>query len=274
MRRLFAIAAVLASSACVDLVGANWDNKYVERDEKRFSTSGKPEISLRTFDGSIEVKPWDKAEVEVIIEKRGPNKETVAELQIEAAQTGNHISVTVRQPRNMGIHWGNSASARLIVSAPASSDVDARSGDGAIDIEQISGRVTLHSGDGSIRAHNMSGYVDVSTGDGSIDVDGRLSALRAHSGDGGVKIRAAAGSDAGEGWEISTGDGAVSLEIPEGFSGELDARTGDGGVDVRNVALSNVIGEIRRNRVRGRLGSGGPPIKVRTGDGSITIRRP
>jgi hypothetical protein len=34
-----------------------------------------------------------------------------------------------------------------------------------------------------------------------------------------------------------------------------------------------VIGEIGRNTVRGRLGSGGRNVKVRSGDGSITLRK-
>ena len=53
------LAALLAAPGCVDIVGADM-NRYVERDEKHFTVSGKPDVALATFDGSIEIRPWDK----------------------------------------------------------------------------------------------------------------------------------------------------------------------------------------------------------------------
>jgi hypothetical protein len=274
MARLLAFTALLACSGCVDLVGARVDARYVEREEKRFHVRGRPEVTLGTFDGSIEIRPWDRAEVEVVIEKRGVDKSAVADLQIEAEQSGDKVSVEVKNPhRRNGFHLGPSPSAKLIVSLPASSDVAARSGDGSIDVERLAGRIELRSGDGSIRARDLAGDVTVQTGDGSITLEGRFSALRARSGDGSVRIHATPGTTASAAWDISTGDGSVTLELPEGFNGELDAHTGDGGVQVDGITLSEVSGEIRRNSLRGRLGTGGPEVRVRTGDGSITVRR-
>src|SRR5881628_233126 len=64
-----AIFLALLSTGCVDIVGA--DIHQVVREEKHFSTTGKPEVVLSTFDGSIEIRPWDKPDVQVIVEKRG-----------------------------------------------------------------------------------------------------------------------------------------------------------------------------------------------------------
>lgn len=275
MRTALALSVLLASSACVDIVGANLDNQYVEREEKTFPTNAKPEVNLSTFDGSIEIRPWDRHEVAVVIEKRGPDKQSLDDLQIEAGQDGNRVNVEVKSRRHgrMGIYFGRSPSAKLIVSLPATSDVVARSGDGSIDVERIAGHVELGSGDGSIRARDLTGDVNVHTGDGSITVDGKFSALRARSGDGSVKIRAASGSSGAADWDIATGDGSVTLELPDSFNAELDAHTGDGRVSIDGIELSNVTGELRRNTVRGRLGSGGRTVRVRTGDGSITVKR-
>lgn len=276
MRSALTIAALLACSGCVDITGARFDDyKVVERETKRFSVSGKPEVRLSTHDGSIEIRPADKSEVEVVIEKRGPTKESLSELIVDATQNGDVVSVEVRSPRNrMGWHIGGSPSAKLIVALPAASDITARSGDGSIDVERISGTVELGSGDGSIRARDMSGDVNVHTGDGSITLDGKFAgALRARSGDGSVRIHAAAGSTAAGDWDINTGDGSIVLEIPAGFGGELDAHTGDGRVRLEDIEISNVNGEIRRNSLKGRIGSGGHLVRLRTGDGSITLRR-
>jgi hypothetical protein len=42
---------------------------------------------------------------------------------------------------------------------------------------------------------------------------------------------------------------------------------------MQDLTLSNVTGTIGRNSLRGRLGAGGHNVRVRTGDGSITLKR-
>jgi Putative adhesin len=273
LRSAVMLGALTAASGCVAISGSDV-GRYVERENRRFSTTGKPDVELSTFDGSIEIRSWDRPEVEVIVEKRGPSRSSIADIEVNASQSGNHITVETRwASRTGGFHLGWSRSARLIVSVPASSDLLAKSGDGSIDVEHVDGRIELRSGDGSIRGHDIGGNLNVQTGDGSITVDGSFAGLRAHSGDGSVRVHAAAGVDASSDWEISTGDGSVTLELPDGFNADLDAHTGDGGIHVHEITLSSVTGEITRNSIRGRLGSGGRLLRVRTGDGSITLRR-
>jgi DUF4097 and DUF4098 domain-containing protein YvlB len=268
------LAAVLAAPGCVDIIGADI-NKYVERDEKHFTVSGRPDVALATFDGSIEVRPWDKADVQVVIEKRGRDHDDVATIEVKAEQRGNRIEITVTEPKHdrHGFNFHFNRSARLIVSVPEASDVAAKSGDGSIDIERVAGHVQLRSGDGSIRGRMLGGEVEANTGDGSIKLDGKLTSVRVHTGDGSVSIHADAGSSPGADWDITTGDGSVTLEVPDGFDAELDAHTGDGGIHMRDVTISNVTGTIGKNTVRGRLGDGGKAVRVRTGDGSITLKR-
>lgn len=289
----FATLVLLAAApGCVDIVaGIDGTARYIERDEKHFTTTGKPEVVLSTFDGSIEIRPWDKSEVQVVVEKRGRDKEDVSVIEVQAQQTGNRVEVSVTEPKHIGGFHINNRSAKLIVSVPASSDIAAKSGDGSIDVERITGTVQLRSGDGSIRgwklggdvtAHtgdgsikfeDVSGVLNVDTGDGSITVGGKLASLRAKSGDGSVTIHADQGSTPETDWDIITGDGSVTLEVPEGFGAEIDAHTGDGHIRMQDLTLSNVTGNMGKNTVRGRLGAGGRGVRVRTGDGSITLRR-
>jgi DUF4097 and DUF4098 domain-containing protein YvlB len=289
------MVTMLIAPGCIDIVGSDLARaRYVERDEKHFPVAGKPEVVLSTFDGSIEIRPWDKPDVQVIVEKRGRDKEDVAVIDVQASQNGNRIEVTVSEPKNSGgfnIHFNNHRSAKLIVSVPAASDVAAKSGDGSIDIEQVTGRVqlrsgdgairgrslvgevTAHSGDGSITLDGVNGTLNVDTGDGSITLGGMLANVHARSGDGSVRIQAEPGSMPNADWDITTGDGSVTLALPDDFGAELDAHTGDGGIRMVDITLSNVTGQSGRNTLRGRLGPGGRNLRVRTGDGSITVRR-
>jgi DUF4097 and DUF4098 domain-containing protein YvlB len=268
----FAIAAAVFAAGCVDIVGADL-GRYVERDEKRFTVSGTPNVSLKTFDGSIEIRSWDRPEVQVTIEKRGKSKSATDTIDVHAEQQGNQITVEARIPDSHGLHFNDSRSAKLIVSMPANADVSAGSGDGSIDLDGVTGRIQLRSGDGSIRARSTGGDVDVHTGDGSVTLSGALSSLRAQSGDGSITIHADAGSTAGGDWDITTGDGSVTLAIPDSFGAELDAHTGDGRIRADEITVSNVTGRISRNSLRGRLGGGGHSVRLRTGDGSITIKK-
>jgi DUF4097 and DUF4098 domain-containing protein YvlB len=286
-------AVVLAGSACVDIIGSDM-GRFVERQEKQFSTTGAPDVDLSTFDGAIEIRPWDKSEVLVVIEKHARNKADADAIDVHAEQSGNRITVEAKVPerdRGFGFSWHASRSARLIVSAPAATNIVAKSGDGSIDIERMTGRVDLRSGDGNIRGKSLhgdlrahtgdgaialdqvNGALDVDTGDGSITASGTFSSVRARSGDGHVTIHADTASAATGDWDIVTGDGSVTLEVPDGFSGELDAHTGDGRVRLQDITVSNATGELSKHTVRGTLGSGGHTVRLRTGDGSITLRR-
>ncbi|MBI4487231.1 MAG: DUF4097 family beta strand repeat protein [Acidobacteria bacterium] len=289
-----AVAVLLSAPACVDIVGADL-GKFVDSQEKRFSTNGKPDVDLSTFDGAIEIRSWDRPEVLVVIERRARDKAGADTIEVHTEQNGNRVTVHARVADGTpgwGISWHhNWRSARLIASVPAASNILANSGDGSIDIERVSGTIDLRSGDGSIRARELTGdlkahtgdgsikladvdgSLDIDTGDGSVVVSGKFTTVRARTGDGSVTVEAAPGSAAAADWNITTGDGSVTLALPDGFGGELDAHTGDGRIHMQDISVSNTTGRIGRNTFRGTIGSGGRALRVRTGDGSITLRR-
>ena len=291
------MAIATFGSACVVSVDSQGQ---IVREEKRFTVTGTPEVHLTTFDGAIEIQAWDKADVAIDVEKRGATREVVDGLEIKSSQTGNRIELEVKRPRAesfSGLGFHQSASARLIVSVPKDVNVVAKSGDGSITIERVSGRLELRTGDGSIRASDVGGELildtgdgsvtvdaaqgrlDINTGDGGVNVTGRLTSVKLHTGDGSIVYRAEPGSEMSDNWEITTGDGGVTLYLPSGFGAEIDAHTGDGSIrndlDVAGQVESNNDDEDKeesRRTLRGRLGAGGKQIRVRTGDGTIRLR--
>src|SRR5437762_3749750 len=206
-----AFAALLAGAGCVDMIGADFA-KYVQRGEKHFTVSGKPDVTVATFDGAIEVRTWDRQEVQVVIERRGATKEAADTIEIEADQHDNTITVEAKVPHTRGFAaWHANRSAKLIVSLPATSDLKARSGDGSIDVEGVDGKVALSSGDGSIHARRIHGDVDAHTGDGSIRLDDVNGALTVNTGDGTIVAAGAFTSV-----RARSGDGSVNITAESG----------------------------------------------------------
>ena len=280
----------MAASACTVTVDSHSE---IVREEKQFKVSGTPTVRLTTFDGSIEIQGWDKAHVAVEIEKRGASRKALDDLEVKTAQNGDLIELEVKRPRAesfQGIGLHRSATARLIVSVPRQANIHARSGDGSIRVERVTGKLELRTGDGSIRATNVAGELSldtndgsvtvehaegtlfVDTGDGSVNVTGKLAAVKLHTGDGSVAYRADPGSAMADNWEITTGDGTVSVYLPPGFGAEVDAHTGDGAIRSEIDGLDAPSRESARRSLKGRIGEGGKLLRIRTGDGSIRLR--
>lgn len=267
---------------------------HLIREEKRFTVSGTPELHLTTYDGPIEIRSGDDARTVVVeIEKRGPTREALDDVRVETKQDGNRVDVEVRKPAHEVVFLGIghiSPSASLIVTMPREGNIVAKSGDGSIRIDHIRGRLELRTGDGSVRGNEIAGQVTVATGDGSVTLDstdgdldvdtgdgsvraeGKLTTVKLHTGDGSITLRAEDGSAMKEDWSLTTGDGGVTVTLPSGFGAELDARTEGGTVRSEFRTESDRDGESTKRSLRGRIGSGGKTLKIRTGDGSIRLK--
>ena len=297
LARLTALAAVaLVLPACE--VNLNTEGVTV-REKRTFAVTGQPDVTLETFDGAIEIHSWDRNEVEVEIEKRGMEQALLDQMVIEEQHDGDRVVLRVKGPAaperrgvTVGVHI--SPAARLLVAVPRQSVISARTGDGSIRVENIEGRLAVHtgdgsvaaerivgefqarSGDGSIRIENAEGRIDVETEDGSITIDAKPSVLRARTGDGSIRLQVQPESAMAEAWDVSSGDGSITLTLPSGFSADIDAETSDGSIRSSYPGLSEQAGSEHRERrreLRAKLGDGGRVLKVRTGDGTIRFER-
>lgn len=275
---LLLVSCGLPAVGCVDIAAT--DTHYVERDEKRFRVSGTPDLTLNTFDGSIVVKTWDRPEVYVVAEKRGFDHDALDTIRIDTDQQDNVINVRARtdSSRTVVFGFGRSLSVRFIVTVPIQTKLRASTGDGRIDINDVNGEMAADTGDGSITLQDVVGDVDVQSGDGRIRVDGKVTRVHARSGDGSIGVHAYPGSEARDDWSITTGDGSIVLEVPDGIRADLEANTSDGRIVTRDLPGSSRSWddeqprERRRRSFRTALNGGGPRIRLRSGDGSITVR--
>jgi hypothetical protein len=84
-----------------------------------------------------------------------------------------------------------------------------------------------------------------------------------------VEATVARGSVLQQPWSLTTGDGGITLRIPRDLKALLDAAAEDGRLHVDlPITLS---GDVSHHELRGELNGGTTPLRVRSGDGSITL---
>ncbi|MGE3403624.1 MAG: DUF4097 family beta strand repeat-containing protein, partial [Vicinamibacterales bacterium] len=272
MRRL--TAALLLAALGVPLAGCtvelNGRQEVIVRDERRLEVSGDVDLTAETFDGSIQVRTWDQAAILVEIQKRASTEQEAEQLEVRVTQDGSRIQIEAPSPRVVRREFGNDVnrSVSFVISVPQSTAVRLHSGDGSILLDGTSGAVVANTGDGNIRLSRIAGAVEAETGDGNVSVDGRLQALRIVTGDGNVSVDALQGSAVSADWEIRTGDGEVVF-AGAGLNAEIDATTGDGRIRADGARESNRNRNNDSDAWRGQLGTGGPAIRIHTGDGTV-----
>jgi DUF4097 and DUF4098 domain-containing protein YvlB len=114
------------------------------------------------------------------------------------------------------------------------------------------GDLKVGSTNGNIRLMGVGGDVSGGTTNGSVVVE-------------------LAGDEwVGEGVNVRTTNGSITLAIPEAYNGVLDAATTNGSISVDfPITVSGKIGR----RLRAELGNGGATIKAVTTNGSVKIRK-
>jgi len=236
--------------------------------QKNYSVTGKPQVSVRTNDGVVQVSTWPRKEVGFIVSRKGGT--LGKNVRIEQSAEGNRISVTVHISRFLAsVNLARSISIQAMV--PAEADLDLDAGDGQIRINNVAGNLRLQTSDGSIDASELGGQLHARTTNGNIQVRGRFDVLVLKTNDGQIKAEVAAGSRLASAWSVNTSDGGVRLRLPNELSAELDARTSNGHIISEiPVATSGVVSE---HHLHGTINGGGLPFEIHTGNGSIQISR-
>jgi DUF4097 and DUF4098 domain-containing protein YvlB len=278
MRLTWLAGLTFVSLAATPVRAEGWSHQY--------PLKGRPDLHVQTDDGSVRIETGAGSAIEARVTTVGW-KIAPGEVTITESQAGDRVDIEVRRPKEHFRFGTGHRSIAVALRVPKQADLDVRTGDGNIDVQPVSGNISLstgdgsvtadglqgdillHTGDGSIRATGLSGRLKADTGDGHMNVRGRFDVLDLGTGDGGIEAAAEAGSQIETAWSLRSGDGSITLRLPEGLGAGLDAHTGDGGIRLERPVT--VTGTIRENTVRGTLGPGGPPLRIRTGDGSIRL---
>ena len=252
---------------CLILVSLSTSLIFADEWKKSFPVSARADLRIDVTDGSVDLRAWDRNEIDARVTTRG--WKIGPEVRITEHQSGGRLEIEVRTPRiSVGFAL---RSVHVELQVPRDLLAEIHTGDGKITAQGVKGEIHLSTGDGSIEADSVDGTFEAKTGDGRIRASGRWDRLDLETKDGNIEADARAGSKMAGRWRVTTGDGHVTVRLPDSFTADLDAHTGDGKITV-DLPLT-LSGKLGGSEARGKLNGGGETLVVRTGDGPIHLQR-
>jgi hypothetical protein len=198
------------------------------------------------------VKGWLRGDVLVRarIEAAGETEAAAGIVASRVLIDGSGGQVRALGPEQVGSSWW-SVSYEIFV--PQVTDLNLKTNNGGITISDLRGQIHFDANNGGVHLKRVFGDVSGATVNGGIQVD----------------LTGAAWD--GRQMELSTHNGGVTVAMPAQYSARIQAETGMGRIQSDFPLPQYANG--RSQRLDFSLGSGGPPIHITTGNGSIRLRR-
>ena len=224
--------------------------------------------------GSIIIEAWPRSEVDITadIELRADSEEDLALLSsvnsfvldddanhVRVVTTGTHDKTFMRRmakgfPKKLlGLPWKIDYRIRV----PVMTDIEIDAGRGPITLKSVEGAISLTALESDVTLNLAGGLVRAVVGGGTINI-----ALSARNWRG-------AGAD------IQLATGELNVELPAGYSGDINASI------LRTGRIENEYATLEpRERdpftprsIKGRAGAGGPTLSFTVGDGTLRIKK-
>ncbi|MFQ5550880.1 MAG: hypothetical protein ACE5FJ_06555 [Gemmatimonadales bacterium] len=230
----------------------NWDDRdaYCEVREATLDTRSVLRVDGRT-NGGITVVGWDRDEILVRakVVGRARDGETAREL-VEEVEISFSGTIEADGPRTRRRQWWHVS---YEIFAPHESNLDLESTNGGIGIYDITGDVDFDVVNGGAHLYRLAGNV------------------RGETTNGGLHIVLDGDRWEGDGLDVRTTNGGVTMWIPEDYNARLETGAVNGGISIDFPII--VQGRIGGRRIATELGEGGPLVRAVTTNGGVRIRR-
>jgi hypothetical protein len=206
------------------------------------------------LNGGVAIRGWERDSIAVFakIQARARTEADARDIAQGVQIVAVGASVRARGPA-AGDREGWWVSFEVYV--PRRTDLELATENGPLAVRGVSGRMMLSALNGPLSLRDVGGDVQARVRNGPLFVE--LTGSRWD----------------GRQLDAETVNGPVTLEVPEGYSAELETGTVNGPMTLAFPLSVTLQGRVAR-RVSATLGQGGPPVRVVTTNGPLTIRRP
>jgi hypothetical protein len=271
------------------LSGVPWSERAEQTETRSLATPRGGALRVDNANGKTRVIGEDREDIEVSLRKvaRAESPEGASALldaiRLEARDEAGVLVLGFDIPGR----WNRRGWVDVEVRAPRGLRVDVVAANGRVCVQGLRSAVRCKSSNGTIRIEDVVGDISVATSNAKVKTVCTCGRLRARSSNGKIELEEHRGSvDAStsngmihcdldevgsEGVVLSTSNGRISLDLPEQVDGDVDIRV-DNGVIRTARDVTGASGEERRGRVKGTLGRGGVPIRLRASNGTISLR--
>lgn len=130
----------------------------------------------------------------------------------------------------------------------------------------------LHASNGGIHIADVGGTLQFETVNGGIHLTRVAGEVKGTTTNGGVHVDLAGTRWDGQGLDVSSTNGGVHLNIPTGYSGQLETSTVNGGFssDLSELASER---QTKSHSISATLGAGGALLRVTTVNGGVTVSK-
>lgn len=270
------------------LAGVPWSERAERVEELHISPAASKAFRLYNANGRTRVIGEDREDIEVHAAKTARAESAEAarvlldNIRLVHGISGDVLELEVEVPRR----WNRRGHANLELRVPRGMNTEVIASNGRVTIENLCGAVNARSSNGSVDITDVVGDIRIHTSNAKVCCSCTCGRLVARSSNGKIELLEHRGSidastsngliracmeEMGEsGVTLATSNGRIVLELPGEVDAELDIRV-DNGV-IRNDRPLCKADRATDGRLRGRLGRGGAPIKLRTSNGSVCLR--
>ena len=237
----------------------NWGDRDTERycEVREFTLSDRDLIDVDGMqNGGVRVEGWNRDEILVRAKVSANARTEAAARELANAitiETGRRIEADFPEIED---NWRGKNKQWMSVSyeifAPRNSNVEVKTHNGGLSIENIDGDVEFDVLNGGVTLVDLAG-----------DVEG-------HTTNGGLTVELTGDSWDGDGMDVATTNGGVKILVPDGYSAQLETGTVNGKLNFDFPVT--VKGRLDRN-ISTTLGDGGQTIRVRTTNGGVKVKR-
>ncbi len=255
-------AALVLTAGCddvLDVVGG-CDDETIEIRDNSFTVGDSPRVVARTSNGAITVNVGSDNEVRVEATLRVPDK-----IEYSVKQEGDTITIEARAKD--GGSWKGCMMAEIVVTAPANTDVDLRTSNGAVELTGIEGTGSIETSNGRIELIDVKGEFDGRTSNGQVRVRDAVGEFDMETSNGAISFSGEL--TAGGRNRMKTSNGKVDVELLGTPSVSLEASTSNGEI---TTDLPLMVSSVSKSRLVGTIGDGEADLDVSTSNGDVSIK--